>query len=497
MREHTKKGNMRAHFYWIPLAVAATVMGQLVAAAQDWQTVDDFWVGSGNAEAHGVAVDAAGHIYVVGTANGHAIVRSSADGGTTWSTLDDFVYPPQTNSPNTNNLFNAITINQQGDLFVGGAGAAFVGGVNAGHWIVRRSTDRGATWETVDDYWRPMIGPDQRGTNGAVYSLSSDSEGRVYGAGLLLPSGPTYPHWWVRGSDTGGTNWNSKLVLFAGYGGVSQLTWAGEDVYVTGSVSDGLTTGLIVRSSDFGASWSTNFEGSNEFHSAIISDPAGNVYSAAARQTSSTNDWLVRRENAGGTNWTTLDQLSQSGNPNSIAVDAAGNICVAGNSADPHADTNGFHYTTFTWVSRQYSVASGQWNTTDVFPYSTNPTNMHAAAMGAALTPGGITFVVGYGTSDAGQRHWLVRKRAAVHPPQLQIAVANGSVNVSWPAAYTNYTLQWTDSTDASKLWQTFSGKAAVVNGQNTATFPLTPGPRLFRLNGTAGQSALATAKSP
>ena len=72
------KDIMRTHPYWIPLAMAATLMGKLAASAQDWQTVDDFGLAGGDAEAHGVAVDAAGRIYVVGTANGHAIVRYSA-----------------------------------------------------------------------------------------------------------------------------------------------------------------------------------------------------------------------------------------------------------------------------------------------------------------------------------------------------------------------------------------------------------------------------------
>ena len=65
----------------ILLALAFTLMGKVVLPAQDWQTVDDFALGSGNAAAHGVAADAAGGIYVVGTANGHGIVRYSADGG--------------------------------------------------------------------------------------------------------------------------------------------------------------------------------------------------------------------------------------------------------------------------------------------------------------------------------------------------------------------------------------------------------------------------------
>jgi hypothetical protein len=111
---------------------------------------------------------------------------------------------------------------------------------------------------------------------------------------------------------------------------------------------------------------------------------------------------------------------------------------------------------------------------------------MHAAAMATAIAHDGTTFVVGYGSTESGQHHWIVRKSAA--HPRLQIAVANGSVTVSWAAAYTNCTLEWTDSTGVNPLWQTFSGKVSVVNQQNAATLDLTPGARFFRLKGTAGQ---------
>lgn len=464
---HTMKGSMHTNRRWIMVGVAA-MLGQLAAPAQDWQTVDDFVLGSGNAEAHGVAVDAAGGIYVVGTANGHGIVRYSTDGGTTWTTRDD----------SATNAFNAITINHQGDLFVGGA--------SGNHWIVQRSTDQGATWETVDDYYRPMIDPSHPGTNGVVFSLSTDGQGRVYGAGRMHPTGPSYNYWWVRGSDIGGTNWDTKLLLFSAYADVSQLTWAGEDVYVTGETADGsgASTGLILRSGDNGASWTTNFQSVTESYSAITSDPGGNIYAAGIEPSSNSTNWLVRKAAPGGTNWTIFDQFSSSGAPNSIAIDAARSICVAGRSLNYNIYTNsgGTHYdSNWSWVTRQYSVASDHWNT-DAFSYSSNPTNMHAAAMGTAIAHDGSTFVVGYGSTESGQRHWVVRKRAAVHPPQLQIALGNGSVTVSWPAAYTNSTLEWTASQGANQLWQPFTGTMSVAGTQNTATLALTSGARFFRL---------------
>jgi hypothetical protein len=186
--------------------------------------------------------------------------------------------------------------------------------------------------------------------------------------------------------------------------------------------------------------------------------------------------------------------------PSSIAIDAAGNICVAGQFLDFYFyGTNGMGYggANWTWYTRQYSAASGQWGTTDLLPYSTNSTNMHASATGTAIAADGSTFVVGYGTGDSGQRRWVVRKQAGcMLPPRLQIAVRDRSVTVSWPAAYTNSILEWTDSSGANQLWQTFSGKVYPVNGQNMATFSLTAGARLFRLRSAANNPSYAATKS-
>src|SRR5262245_57710006 len=140
----------------IPLAWAAMLAGKLALPAQDWQTVDDFAITGGDAVAHGVATDAAGRIYVVGTASGHGIVRYSADDGSNWVTRQDYVHPCAANT-----VFNAVTLDKRGSVFVGGTGG--------GRWITRRSTDQGVTWETVDDYYRPFQPPAEPGTNGVVY----------------------------------------------------------------------------------------------------------------------------------------------------------------------------------------------------------------------------------------------------------------------------------------------------------------------------------------
>ena len=480
---------MRTRNCWMLLAVTVTVSARLQVPAQDWETVDDFAPVGGNAQAHGVAVDPAGRIYVVGTADGHGIVRYSADDGSNWITRDDFVYGSASNT-----VFNAVTVDRTGAVFVGGAaGLSWIG-----HWLVRRSADQGVSWNTVDDYFVPRNFPEE-GTNAAVYSLSSDDQGRVYGAGTMLRTGPSYPFWLVRGSGIGGTNWETKLTLFSGYHEVSELTCAGEAVYVTGAIDasyDG-GDGLILRSSDQGATWTTNFEAVGEVHSAITADPGGAIYTAGAHWISSTSIvWLVRRADPGGTNWTTLDTLLynqtdaagvDSPFPNSIAVDTRGNVCVAGQFTDYWVIdlTNGMMYgADTTWFTRQYVAAADQWVTTDLFSYSTN---RQGAALGTAIAPSGSLFVAGYGTSDTGQQRWVVRRQVSrLTPFRIQIARAGTSGMVSWPATDTNWVLQWTASLDVNPDWQNFTGTVSAIDGHKLAAVELTGERRFFRLKSTA-----------
>jgi hypothetical protein len=311
-----------------------------------------------------------------------------------------------------------------------GAGANYF----LGHWLVRRSTDHGLTWQTVDDYFQPFIPPDNYGIFGVVDSLTSDGQGRVYGGGIMEPRGPSYPSWWIRGSSIGGTNWDTKLLAFGGYTTFAQLTCVGEVVYATGSINgDAFPAGLVLRSTDHGATWTTVFQVIADFPTALTADAAGNLYSAGYIVTSNSIVWLVRQLAPGGTSWTTLDRSeyvlwAADGSPipdvhypsaKSIAVDAAGNVCVTGVLFDNTSAVD-------SWFTRQYQAATGQWSTTDIFSYSSSA---YAWALGTAIAPSGSVFTVGFGTSDSGQRHWVVRKLAPSSPPIALLAALKKDVN--------------------------------------------------------------------
>ena len=103
----------------------------------------------------------------------HALVRASADGGKTWSApLDDF-----TGGPGNDAYYNAVACDAAGDIYAAGVYYDDAG-LGPNHWVVRRSTDGGATWSTVDDY---VSDPNSSSTQ--ANAIAADAAGNVYVAG--------------------------------------------------------------------------------------------------------------------------------------------------------------------------------------------------------------------------------------------------------------------------------------------------------------------------
>jgi len=116
-----------------------------------WSEINRFQLQSGQvSRALGIGADGAGNLYVVGlsdtrkgsTTTRHWLVRKSTDGGATFSTIDDFVP-----SDSTSAVAHRIVASATGDLYV--AGVASISGTT--HWIVRKSVGAVGPWTTVDD----------------------------------------------------------------------------------------------------------------------------------------------------------------------------------------------------------------------------------------------------------------------------------------------------------------------------------------------------------
>jgi hypothetical protein len=270
-----------------------------------WSTVDQFSLGGAQAGASGIASDAAGNLYAVGfacpagTTAGNWVVRRSQDGGTTWSTVDSFA---------ADGGANGVFVHPTAGIFV--AGTTRTGGKKGdiNRWVIRRSTNGGTTWTNVDAYQL-----DQK-YESAAHSLGIDAAGNLYAigsGGSAAGFGITSGHWVVRKSANGGASWAT----------VDNFQLQGSDT----------------TAADF------------------ANDSSGNLYVVGTARLNYSNHWLVRR-NPGGTGaWSTVDDFqpttgqNQGAGASAVVADSFGNIFVAG--GDTAADGTGH------WVVRRLSNA--------------------------------------------------------------------------------------------------------------------------------------------
>ncbi len=223
------------------------------AGAGPWSTVHDTqYAVNQAAQANGIAIDASDYLYVAGQASDgattHWVVRKSVNAGTTWSYSDDFQY-----SVNQNASAAAIARNSSdGSLWSVGFG----NDGTANRWIVRKSTNSGATWSTVDDF--QYTG----NQNARAYGVAFDSCGYIYVAGEAV-DGSANTRWIVRKSADGGTSWSSiDDFVYTGGTSSSARSIAIESsgvLWVVGVGNDGASNFWVTRTAAAGGdTWSTS-----------------------------------------------------------------------------------------------------------------------------------------------------------------------------------------------------------------------------------------------
>lgn len=377
------------------------------AHAQTWQTVDDFQYISGQAaENYGLCIAPNGTLLAAGFANhptnlGHALVMASTDGGNTWSApLDDFLYQGTARA----SYVGGIVADGSGNLYAAGcAGIEFL----TSRWLVRRSSDNGLTWSTVDDF---SLG----GLRNAAYSIAADATGDIYVVGVGSTGTTSYgPDTWIVRKGVNGTSWSTVDTFgpesgSAGLGVIVHPTAGvlvvGNSIFTSGKYSyNGWT---VRRSLNGGATWSTvdTFQlGNTSVARGIGTDARGNLYVVGnAFETikgKTASHWITRRSNNGGAgSWITVDDFQPpTGGPavaHGFVADSLGNAYVAGLGAGE-------------WLVRKSIGGIAAWSTVDTFQYAPAFDTV-AQAITADAT--GHVFVGGYGTDATGVSHWLVRK---------------------------------------------------------------------------------------
>jgi hypothetical protein len=155
-------------------------------------------------------MDSTGAIYVAGMARGRAsggsnltdqwVVRRSADGGDTWSLVDNLAVATRA-ADSFSNLSGptGITVAPAGAIIVCGYMTALDHSL---HWLVRRrlaGTNGTVSWSTIDNY--QMV----PGQSARANSVTSDTRGNIYVAGRAADGAGT-EHWVVRRLGLEGVN---------------------------------------------------------------------------------------------------------------------------------------------------------------------------------------------------------------------------------------------------------------------------------------------------
>ncbi len=151
---------------------SAWLVRRSLDAGATWSTVDAY--ASGMA-AYGIGADGNGNLYAIGNANlpskgknggSYWVVRKSADGGATWTTVDTY----QLLTTGTQRALGFAS-DSLGNLYVAGEALAS-GGVGPNYWIVRENPGGTGSWITVDTV-----------TNSIPHAIAADGLGNVFVGG--------------------------------------------------------------------------------------------------------------------------------------------------------------------------------------------------------------------------------------------------------------------------------------------------------------------------
>jgi hypothetical protein len=304
---------------------------------------------------------------------------------------------------------NSLGFDSNGNLY--SVGQLWPPGGLPPYWQVRKSSDRGVTWTTVDLYQYPVSSLDVDPTG-----FTADNAGNIYVVGWANSAG--IRHWLVRKSTDGGQTWDLVDDTTGGNLASQGCFVPGVGLFVVGSQSTALGW-TVRRSLDGGATWTTVDApfGSGAGAWSIASDSLGNIYVAGSvsvttittkpKATVTYSVWTTRKSTDGGNTWSTVDKFTLAQNASATAhgvgMTAGGGIVVVGQAMDD----GGKHVDASThWMVRT-PASSGVWQTVDDFQLLSGS---GAEAWGVVTDAGGNLLVAGQAASYPNGLFWVVRK---------------------------------------------------------------------------------------
>jgi hypothetical protein len=299
------------------------------AGQSNFTVVDDS--GTTDGQCTGLTTDSLGNVYAVGflsvpttkgantTYTRYWAVRKQTGGAGAFATVDQF----DVTSGNGIDTELAARASSATSIASGASAGLYVAGREADKWVVRKSSDAGKTWATVDPGY--VYDPANVGTAGAR-SILGDGLGNLYaggyaarrtitgytGKGNKTPVYSTVTHWIVRKSSDGGVSWAiNDDFLPTGFTDVAAIALATDSaghVYAAGTGNFGSNTSHALVRANTGTdasgtpngSWVTVAENPGTtpygaYNEACAVDTNGTVYAGGSDVNSALYDeWVVR-----------------------------------------------------------------------------------------------------------------------------------------------------------------------------------------------------------
>lgn len=372
-----------------------------------WDTADQLPAMTGRRTlARRIASDGAGKLWVGGQysddmSSAQWLVRSSSDGGATWQSGPSFRYA----QGQIGGAPALVRDRKRGNLLLAGWMADSMA---TEHWLVRRSTDGGASFSTTDDYAL------NTGKNAAAFGAADDAAGNLYVAGYGFEANDTR-HWIVRRSTDGGATWQTgDDFVYAGgtRSEAADIVEIGGAMVAVGFGRDASGPRWLARRSAAGGAggWTTtdNFQlaaGFDALASGVAAASDGKTVYVAG---SATNDkgaafWIVRKSDDGGMSWRTVDQYRHADNREARAyavyVDRGGAVYVMGDGLEVTGR--------YSWVVRRSGDGGATWQGLDTFA---GHNSSGAAPRGMGEDPSGAILVAGGSNETLDTARWMVRR---------------------------------------------------------------------------------------
>lgn len=382
----------------------STTSNVTVRAFQDKDIYYHAETNGGYAKGADIKKDSFGNLYVVGYETGSIaipawIVRKSSDGGTTWSTVDAYHKIIDRSS-----AANAIFIDSSDNIFV--AGYAAGGASLSSFWTVRKSTNLGASWSTITEFQL------QTGYGSVAKDIILDNVGNLFTVGYGYSTALGYSLV-IYKSDANGANSSIKKQWQLFTGGMADATGIDIDgagnIYVVGYArgADSYLHWIVLKSIDLGLSWTNvddfqNQINNNSSANSVYVDVNGYIHVAGYGMDAFGKKWVVRKSIDGGSSWVIKDNYQKGtyydSESFSISSDGTGNMYVVGYSK----------LASNTYCTVRKSVDGGETWSDSESSYSL-ATGKYSSGF-SILVSGSTILTIGVGTDLSSVTHMIVRK---------------------------------------------------------------------------------------